>query len=265
VYGGQYSVAALARSGLRAYSQHPLLRALNVDNTFYRPPVVEQLARQAADVPDDFRFIAKAYTGLTTDPNTLRAHQRGIEPVFLDIPFARRAVIEPLVEGYGAKLAAVLFQFSPLGHRYRRDPKTFVEHLGEFLTGLPAGPVYAIELRDRDLLGPSYQQMLAATGAVHCSSAHSRMPPVDTQIRDPGAGPLFVRWMLQAGEHYENAAARFAPFDRIKAPDKLNRSRIAAMVKQGLSSGRDVYVIAANNAEGSAPLTLFELAKAVAN
>jgi hypothetical protein len=32
-----------------------------------------------------------------------------------------------------------------------------------------------------------------------------------------------------------------------------------------VSAGRDVYVMAANNAEGSAPLTLFELAKAVAN
>jgi hypothetical protein len=28
-----------------------------------------------------------------------------------------------------------------------------------------------------------------------------------------------------------------------------------------MSAGRDVYVIAANNAEGSAPLTLLELAK----
>jgi uncharacterized protein YecE (DUF72 family) len=265
VYDGQHSAAVLARSGLRAYSQHPLLRALNVDNTFYRPPVVERLARQAAEVPADFRFIPKAYTGLTTDPSTPRARQRGIEPVFLDPMYARRVVIEPLIEGYGAQLGAVLFQFSPLGYRYKRNPETFVDQLGEFVTALPSGPVYAIELRDRELLGPAYERMLADTGAVHCSSAHSRMPPVDTQVKDAGVGPLLIRWMLQAGDDYESAAARFAPFDEIRAPDKLGRSRIAGLVKQGLSSGRDVYVIAANNAEGSAPLTLFELAKAVAN
>jgi len=51
----------------------------------------------------------------------------------------------------------------------------------------------------------------------------------------------------------------------MQRPDKLSRSRIAGLVNRGLSSGRDVYVLAANNAEGSAPLTLFELAKAVAN
>jgi len=69
--------------------------------------------------------------------------------------------------------------------------------------------------------------------------------------------------MLRAGDDYANAGARFAPFDRIREPDKLNRDRIAAMVRTSLSCGRDVYVIAANNAEGSAPLTLLELAKTI--
>jgi uncharacterized protein YecE (DUF72 family) len=266
VYEGQYPVATLARHGLSAYSQHPLLNALNVDSTFYRPPAVEQLAQQAAEVPEHFRFIAKAYTGLTTDPSTLRAQQRAIEPVFLDPVFATRSVIAPLVAGFGSKLAAVLFQFSPLSYRYHRYPATFVARLGEFLTALPqGGPTYAIELRNPEVLGPRYEAMLSTTGAVHCSSAHSRMPPVDTQVRDTGVGPLVVRWMLQAGDEYQSAAARFAPFDRMVSPDKLNRSRISTLVKSGLSSGRDVYVMAANNAEGSAPLTLFELAKAVAN
>jgi hypothetical protein len=44
--------------------------------------------------------------------------------------------------------------------------------------------------------------------------------------------------------------ARQAPFDRLRAPDKLNRDRIAALIGAGLSSGRDIRVIAANNAEG---------------
>ena len=70
--------------------------------------------------------------------------------------------------------------------------------------------------------------------------------------------------MLQQGDDYESAGARFAPFNRILEPDKLSRSRITGLVRRGLSAGRDVYVLAANNAEGSAPLTLQELAMAVA-
>jgi len=91
VYAEQYRVPVLARYGLRAYAQHPLLNALNVDSTFYKPPDVELLTQQAALVPDDFRFVVKAYTGLTTAPDTPRARQRGIEPVFLDSAFAEQS------------------------------------------------------------------------------------------------------------------------------------------------------------------------------
>jgi uncharacterized protein YecE (DUF72 family) len=264
VYAEQYRVAVLARHGLRAYAQHPLLNALNVDSTFYRPPSVESLAQQTAEVPENFRFVVKAYTGLTTAPDTPRAQQRGIEPVFLDPQFAEQTVVVPLVKALGSKLGAVLFQFSPLGHRYTRHPETFVARLGEFLTALPRGPVYAVELRDPEILGAQYEDALAASGAVHCSTVHSRMPPVDSQVLDGGTGPVIIRWMLQPGDDYESAGARFAPFNRIVEPDKLSRSRISALVKRGLSARRDVYVMAANNAEGCAPLTLQELAMAVA-
>ncbi len=272
VYAEQYRVPVLARHGLRAYAQHPLLNALNVDNTFYKPPDVDLLTQQAALVPEDFRFVVKAYTGLTTDPDSPRAHQRGIEPVFLNSTFAERAVIKPLMQAFGAKLAAVLFQFSPLGFHWTRHPQTFVAHLREFLSSLPrdpagrtgppgrTGPVYAIELRDPEILGPHYEEALAAVGAVHCCTVHSRMPPVDTQVSEMGTGPLIIRWMLQQGHDYPSASARFAPFSRILAPDKLSRSRIAGLVKRGLSARRDVYVLAANNAEGCAPLTLQQLA-----
>lgn len=264
VYAEQYRVPVLARYGLRAYAQHPLLNALNVDSTFYKPPDVELLTQQAAQVPEDFRFVVKAYTGLTTAPETPRARQRGIEPVFLDSSFAQRAVIRPLMQAFGSKLGAVLFQFSPLGLRYTHRPETFVARLREFLMSLPRGPVYTIELRDPEILGSHYEAALRESGAVHCSTVHARMPPVDTQVTEGGAGPLMIRWMLQQGDDYQSAGARFAPFNRILEPDKLSRSRITGLVKRGLSAGRDVYVLAANNAEGSAPLTLQELAMAVA-
>jgi uncharacterized protein YecE (DUF72 family) len=264
VYAEQYRTSVLARHGLRAYAQHPLLNALNIDSTFYKPPDVELLTQQAALVPEDFRFVVKAYAGLTTTPDTPRARERGIEPVFLDSEFATRAVIRPLMQAFGAKLAAVLFQFSPLGWRLTRQPETFVARLEEFLSALPRGPGYTLELRDPEILGPRYEAALAASGAVHCSTVHARMPPVDSQVTQGGAQPLFIRWMLQQGDDYASAGARFAPFNRLQEPDKLSRSRIAGLVKPALSAGRDVYVLAANNAEGCAPLTLQELAMAVA-
>jgi uncharacterized protein YecE (DUF72 family) len=263
VYAQLYSVAVLARYGLGAYAHHPLLNAVNLDSTFYKPQTLEQLSRYAADVPETFRFMVKAYSGLTTTPESGLAMRRRIDPVFLDAGFARRAVVEPLVRALGAKLGAVLFQFSPLGSRYTREPGRFAARLGEFLCALPTGPTYAVELRDPEILGSEYEAALRAAGTVHCANVHSRMPPVDHQVAPTGKGPLVIRWMLRPGDDYESAGARYAPFDRLREPDKLNRDRIAAMVRAGLSAGRDVHVIAANNAEGSAPLTLYELAKTI--
>jgi uncharacterized protein YecE (DUF72 family) len=263
VYAQLYGVPLLARHGLAAYSKHPLLTAVNLDSPFYKVPTLEQIAAYAAAVPEHFRFLVKAYAGLTAPPDSSMALRRGVEPVFLDAGFAARNVVKPLVEGLGAKLGAILFQFSPLGPSYIRTPRSFVTRLGEFLAALPAGPSYAVELRDPEILGSKYEDALKAAGAVHCVSVHSRMPPVDRQVKPTSRGPLVIRWMLRAGDDYESAGARYAPFDRLQAPDQLNRNRIAVLVKEGLSSGRDVHVLAANNAEGSAPLTVLELAKTI--
>jgi uncharacterized protein YecE (DUF72 family) len=263
VYAQLYSASMLARYGLPAYARHPLLNAVNLDSTFYKVQTTEQLARYAADVPEHFRFMVKAYAGLTAPPDSSVALRRRVEPVFLDARFATRMVVKPLVEALGVKLGALLFQFSPLGPRFTREPRVFVARLGEFLAALPAGPTYAVELRDPEFLGSEYEAALRAVGAVHCSSVHSRMPPVDRQVSSLRHGPVFIRWMLHPGEDYESAGARYAPFDRLQEPDKLNRDRITGMVHASLSSGRDVHIIAANNAEGSAPLTLLELAKTI--
>ena len=263
VYAQLYGVSQLARHGLAAYARHPLLTAVNLDSPFYKIPTSEQIAAYAAAVPAHFRFLVKAYAGLTAAPDSSMALRRGMEPVFLDAGFAARTVVKPLVEGLGGKLGAILFQFSPLGPRFVRTPKSFVTRLGEFLSALPAGPTYAVELRDPEFLGSEYERVLERAGAVHCANVHSRMPPVDRQVTPTSRGPLVIRWMLREGDDYESAGARYAPFDRLQAPDKLNRDRIAALVRAGLSCGRDVHVLAANNAEGSAPLTVLELAKTI--
>jgi len=73
---------------------------------------------------------------------------------------------------------------------------------------------------------------------------------------------MIIRWMLQPGMITRVRARGLLLFQSHAEPDKLSRSRITGLVKRGLSAGRDVYVMAANNAEGSAPLTLQELAMA---
>jgi len=260
VYGAVYPVATLARHGLSAYARHPLMRCVGLDSSYYRPLTTEQFAQYAAQVPEDFLFLVKGFLGLTTSPYSARGVSIKGDPVFLDARYARDT-IAPMMEGLGPKLGAVLFQFSPLGALHTRAPGAFADELESFLSELPVGPQYAVELRDPELLGERYERALAATGAVHCASVHSRMPPVDEQVSDTGRGPLLIRWMLGAGDDYESASARFSPFDTRARPDELNRNRVTGMILKALSSERDVHVVAANNAEGSAPLTVRALAE----
>ena len=78
-----------------------------------------------------------------------------------------------------------------------------------------------------------------------------------------GARPplTVVRWMLHPALEYTAARDSFAPFDQLAAPDQTSRRAVAAEVAAALARHDDVIVIVNNKAEGSAPLTLHELAK----
>jgi hypothetical protein len=76
-------------------------------------------------------------------------------------------------------------------------------------------------------------------------------------------GPLVVRWNLGGGQRYEDAKSRYAPFNRLLDPDIPTRGTLTHLLHVALKSGQPSFAIANNKAEGSAPLTLIELAKAV--
>lgn len=271
VYAGEHSENLLARRGLAAYARHPLLRCVGIDRTYYRPVDAETLAAYRAEVPDGFRFVVKAHEDLMLPRFTSHPRygaRRGQENRrYLDAAYATDAVVAPAIEGLGATLGPVVFQFSPDRSRSPDDALRFAERLEAFLTALPRGPLYAVELRTRAFLTPRYADALARTGAVHCLNVHPSMPPLAEQwarvaIEDGRA--LVVRWMLGAGMKYEEARDRYAPFNRLVDEDPGTRGEIAERSIATAMRNIPVYVVANNKAEGSAPLTLIALAHEIA-
>src|SRR5262249_40602829 len=65
VYDRPASSLQLARHGLAAYAQHPLLRAVGIDRTYYAPLSVAEFSRYADVVPAAFRFLVKAHEACT--------------------------------------------------------------------------------------------------------------------------------------------------------------------------------------------------------
>jgi uncharacterized protein YecE (DUF72 family) len=261
VYDRKASPTHLARHGLAAYAQHPLLRAVGIDRTYYAPIAAEDFAKYAAVVPDGFRFLVKA-ASMCTDPHLReeRGRTTADNELFLDSSFAGDEVVAPYVEGLGDKGGALLFQFPPLGGKLIGQPERFAERLVRFLSELPRGPRYAVELRDRALFGEPYFAALRESGAHHCYSAHPRMPPVAEQREriDP-RGTLIGRWMLHAGLGYQAAKNRYEPFSRIVDEDRPTRSVFAELCVEQVPAGT-VLITANNKAEGSAPETLHRLA-----
>lgn len=268
VYGHRVSEQLLARQGLGAYARHPLLRAVSVDRTFYAPMTTDEFRQYARVVPPEFRFVVKAHAALTTPIDRLARNVAVTPDVdrFLDVGYALARIVTPAVEGLGERLGALLFQFPPLGLPYARDPQLFVNALGAFLDALPRGPQYAVELRNREVLGAGYADALARNGATHCFSVHPRMPGVLDQATILGesawlSGTVIVRWNLHPQQDYEAARERYFPFDRIVDPDPASRAAVATLLGRILGRGNEAIVIANNKAEGCAPLTLFGLAR----
>lgn len=257
----------LSRQGLTAYAAHPLLRAVGIDRSFYAPLSARQYAAYADQVPDHFRFLVKAPSSLTSAwlPRT-EDRLGGSNPQFLDIQHAIKQFVEPALSGLGSKAGVLLLQFSPLGRTLTRAPERFIAQLQEFLSRLPQGPLYAVEMRDDRIITRRFFAALKETGARYCVGVHPRMPPVAAQaaaMSGFGPGPLVVRWNLQAGYSYQDAREQFAPFDRLVHEDSATRESIARLCLATLSAGQECMVIANNKAEGSAPLTLTRLAQAI--
>ncbi len=277
VYGDDYSNSKLSRDGLAAYGAHPLLRTVSIDRSFYAPLTLTDYLRYAQQVPDHFRFIVKA-PALVTDA-TVRA-ERG-EPVsenpcFLNAQLAIDEFVRPCIDGLGKKAGALVFQLSPLPNQMLAQPALFVDRLTAFLAALPSlegDACYAVEIRDASLLTPRLIRALKATGVRYCVGIHARMPDPSRQAaalamldepHDQPAGPLIVRWSLHGGFRYEQAKAKYEPFDKLVDEDPDTRNALAELAARYAIAGQPVLIAANNKAEGSAPLTCVKLAAQIA-
>lgn len=286
VYAGAFSEAQLAREGLRAYAQHPVLRAVGIDRAFYQPLPAAEFARYARQVPQGFRFLVKAPALLT---DAVRRGEGGAaqddNPRFLDAAAAAELFVAPALDGLGAHAGPLVFQLSPLPPAFTRGAAAAatIDRIGRFFDALPRqvdgrSPCYALEPRNAELLTPRLVRTLRAVGARLCLALHPRMPEAARQSfalrameadADEGddwrlKGPLVVRWSLHAGLRYEQARQRYAPFDRLLDPDLATRGVLAHLIHVAIRSQQPAFVIVNNKAEGCAPLSCVELARAVA-
>jgi uncharacterized protein YecE (DUF72 family) len=261
----------LARHGLSAYAAHPLFRTVSLDRTFYAALTAAEFAAYAAQVPEAFRFVVKAPAAFT-DP-AIRKSGSGEpardNPSFLEGAAAAATFVRPCLEGLGPKAGPLVFQFPPLGRRQLADLPRLIARIAAFMTVLPKGPLYAVEVRDPQLVSRDFAAALREAGTVPCLAVHARMPPVAEQAATFGLAaadcqlPLVARWNLHAGRGYEEAKADYFPFNRLVEEDPESRGALATLARQAAATDRDAFITINNKAEGSAPLSVLKLAAAI--
>jgi uncharacterized protein YecE (DUF72 family) len=251
----------LSEHGLALYSKNPLFGTVGIDRSYYAPLSVRTYQRYAADLPPGFRCVTKVWSALVTqnDPRTGRANPR-----FLDHDLFAQAVLEPTARGFLAHQGPIVFELTPT--RKPRDAAAFTDRLGEFLGKLPRDFTYAVELRNRELLTPSYLGLLQSLGVAHVLNFWERMPPIGEQLALPNiltAPTVVCRLMLPPGQRYADRVTDLAPFDRLVDPQPQMRGDVVRLVLECERLGKTVFIIVNNKAEGSSPLTVRELARGI--
>jgi uncharacterized protein YecE (DUF72 family) len=270
VYDHPAAASQLAREGLAAYGHHPVLRTVGIDRTFYGPIPASAFAEYAEQVPEGFRFLVKAHEVCTMARFPLHERygaQRGqANDRFLHAAYAAEHVVAPFVEGLGDKAGPLVFQFPPQDPQGLGGPARFVERLHAFFAALPRGPLYAVEVRNEELLTEGFAQALADVGVSPVLAVWRDMPPVATQAKRTRAfeaRALVARWMLPPNLGYEEARARYAPFDKLVDEDLATRDVLARACLAAGRRGMPAFVTINNKAEGSAPLSAIRLAERI--
>lgn len=290
VWAGRYTESELARGGLSAYAQHPLLRCVSLDRGYYAPVPVTELASYRAELTSAeektplrqrFHLVSKVWEEITTlvVPRHARYGARAglANPHFLD---ARRFATEVLSPMHEAGLldyhGPFLFELTPMP-RGAIDERVLIARVSDFISELPSRGAngqplrYAFELRNAELFGPRWLDMLRANGAAHVFNYWTAMPPLNVQLaaaRRSSGGSLsrstgfaVARLMLPPFTRYADQKREMSPFDKIVAPQPTMRQDVIALLRAAAEAGcADAYVLVNNKAEGSAPLTVRALA-----
>lgn len=266
VYSGSVTSTSIARDGLRQYARHPLLRTVGIDRSYYAPIPMEDLRRYADQLPEGFRGCAKAPSSVTSTTVGPPGSDTP-NPDFMSVPRLIEEQLLPFSVAFAAHTGPFILEFPPFGRHARIQPAEFLARLDQFLEKLPDDFDYAVELRDQRLLTPEYFAILKRHGIGHTYNYWSAMPGLMAQatvVVPEDVAFTVIRLLLKPGTWYEDQRERFQPFDKVVAPDAQMRQDVVDLSDRVLTSGRKLWVLVNNKAEGSSPLSIMELAKRVA-
>ncbi len=256
---GRFSKKLFEETCLREYAE--TFPTVCGDFAFYQFPSDALWQRLFAQVPEKFQFAFKVPEQITCRafPQIPRyGAQAGLtNHTFLDAHLLQDAFLRPL-EPYRHQTAALIFEFG-----YSPVPSSdFLELLAPFLTRLPKGFRYAVEIRNPDYLTQQYFALLRDHNVAHVYNSWTRMPPLQDQIAIPDsrtADFLVTRALLRPGRPYEEAVRAFSPYREVRDPNPEVRAALREIMEISRSERRTSFLYINNRLEGSSPGTIVHI------
>ena len=232
------------------------------DFSFYQFPSEQYWQRLFGSAPASLRYAFKAPEDITVKmfPSHPRYGGRAGEtnPSFLDALLFRNSFLD-LLEPYHERIAVLIFEFGTFGKQTYRSVADFLADLDPFLAALPPQFRYGVEVRNQEFLVSEYFQCLHSHGVAHIFNAWTRMPEISEQMRLPEiftADFTVTRALLRRGRPYEEAVAKFSPYQRVLEPNPEVRQALRNLISRARERSQPSYIFVNNRLEGNAPGTI---------
>lgn len=235
------------------------------DFSFYQFPsgaFWEKLFRQT---PPTFRWGFKVPEQITVPVWPVHPRYGALaglkNPAFLDTPLLTDAFLQALGP-WRSQIGVLIFEFGSFRQRSFATAAEFVKALDPFLSRLPAGWRYAIEIRNPEFLAPDYFECLRAHAVTHVYNAWTRMPEIAEQMAIPAsrtAELLVARALLRRGRPYEEAVRDFTPYDRVQEVNEPVRRGLRELIDFARADGRPAFIFVNNRLEGNSPGTIVSI------
>jgi len=251
---------------LEEYGEYPWFRTVGLDSTFYGPPRTSTLDRYAIQLPDHIQWVGKVWERITV-PRFARHRRYGelagkTNTDYLNASLFREAFLAPFDRpGVREKTGPFVFQFQKQGADQQAVDR-FVEQLDVFLSRLPGGFRYAIEIRTKQLLCADYVAVLNKHGATHCFNHWTEMPPLLEQMRAVAAegglrADFYVsRLLTPLGLPYADAVKRFSPYERLQQEQPEMRRDVVRLARRAIDREVEAFILVNNRIEGNSPSSI---------
>lgn len=251
----------LAEYARYRYRGQALFRTVGIEHTYCCPPSDAQLNSYFEQVPDGFEICSKVWEEITIPwyPNLPQygAKAGRVNTDFLNVKLFQDEVLGPYRRTFTEHVGPFILEFQQAGMMMR----DFLPRLDEFLKRLPKDFRYAIEMKNEELLGPAYADILKAHGAAHVLAHCSSMPSLleqHSRLAGRFAAPFVVlKLMTPRARRFSHGMVRPGESDRrIMRSLPRMRKETVWLIRQAVAEGRRVYVLVHNRLEGSAPQTI---------